>query len=80
MKYLSKKVIVAAIPILLISCGQSEADKKLEKKEYHNCVNRGVAYFKEIGSYPNLKAKSSKNKSALVEAQERCKREPKTAF
>lgn len=44
-----------------------------------SCVERGVAYFKEIGSYPTLKSAPNAGKSADDVALERCVRAT-TAF
>jgi len=68
------------LTFLIASCGKSEENKKEDKRIYHRCVNNGVEYFKEIGSYPTLKSAPNKGKHALEVARERCKRAPKTAF
>ncbi|WP_164155282.1 hypothetical protein [Sandarakinorhabdus rubra] len=38
------------------------------------CVQRGVEYFKEIGSYPTLRAPPEAGRAAETVAEERCKR------
>lgn len=43
------------------------------------CVKRGIAYFKEIGSYPTLKSAPNAGRSADDVALERCVRTT-TAF
>jgi hypothetical protein len=43
------------------------------------CVNRGIAYFKEIGSYPTLGSAPNAGRSAEDVARERCNR-TSTAF
>lgn len=43
------------------------------------CVNRGVAYFKEIGSYPRLATAPNAGRRAEDVARERCGRTT-TAF
>lgn len=43
------------------------------------CVSRGIAYFKEIGSYPTLKSAPNTGRSAEDVALERCRRTT-TAF
>lgn len=43
------------------------------------CVDRGVAYFKEIGSYPTLTSPPNSGRSAEDVASERCNRTT-TAF
>jgi hypothetical protein len=75
-----KGAIGILIAIAVSSCGETEEDKKQAEMQYHRCVNAGVAYFKEIGSYPILKSKEYKGKHALTEAKERCSRAPNTAF
>ena len=47
--------------------------------EVEACVSRGVAYFKEIGSYPTLKSAPNSGRSADDVARERCNRTT-TAF
>lgn len=39
-----------------------------------SCVQRGIAYFKEIGSYPTLSSTPNRGRSADEVALERCKR------
>ena len=39
-----------------------------------NCAERGVAYFKEIGSYPALTSPPNAGRAAEEVALERCKR------
>ena len=58
------------IPILLIlltlaGCGGNEVE---------GCTSRGVAYFKEIGSYPTLTSSLYAGRSAEEVARERCNR------
>ncbi|PWK52861.1 hypothetical protein [Pleionea mediterranea] len=65
---------------LLVACEKSDKDKREESRIYHSCVERGVEYFKEIGSWPTLKSPPNKGRHAIEVAQERCKRQPKTAF
>lgn len=38
------------------------------------CTERGVAYFKEIGSYPTLSSAPNRGRSAREVAAERCGR------
>lgn len=44
------------------------------KADVAACVERGVAYFKEIGSYPTLTAPMYKGRKAEDVARERCNR------
>lgn len=43
------------------------------------CVERGVAYFKEVGSYPTLQSEPNTGRAAKDVALERCQRTT-TAF
>jgi hypothetical protein len=54
-------------------CGAAHANS------VEDCVKRGVAYFKEIGSYPTLTAAPNRGRRAEVVARERCMRTT-TAF
>jgi len=38
------------------------------------CVDRGIAYFQEIGSYPTLSAYPNEGRRAEEVARERCRR------
>ncbi len=55
-------------------CGKSNPDPQVEA-----CVERGVSYFKEVGSYPTLKSAPNAGRSAEEVARERCNRTT-TAF
>jgi hypothetical protein len=44
-----------------------------------DCVRRGIAYFKEIGSYPTLRSAPNQGRDAAEVAVERCNRTT-TAF
>lgn len=44
-----------------------------------SCTERGIAYFKEIGSWPTLNSYPSRGRSAAEVAKERCARAA-TAF
>jgi hypothetical protein len=64
--------VVAAVMLLLAGCsGKAE--------EVNACVERGVEYFKEIGSYPTLSSDPNKGRKAEDVARERCDRTT-TAF
>lgn len=60
--------------IMLGMSGCGGPDPKVEA-----CVERGIAYFKEIGSYPTLDSPPNKGRSAESVARQRCNRTP-TAF
>ena len=50
MKYIRTKLSIVML-VILSGCGSGGSDLKVEA-----CVSRGIAYFKEIGSYPTLKS------------------------
>jgi hypothetical protein len=60
--------------LTLAGCGGS-----VDQKDVDACVERGVKYFKEIGSYPTLQASSNQGRLARDVAVERCNRTT-TAF
>ena len=64
----------ALLTSLLAGCGRSGPDPAVEA-----CVVRGIAYFKEIGSYPNLSSPPDTGRLADDVARERCNRTT-TAF
>jgi len=52
----------------LMGCGESKKSSS-GNDEIRECVKKGVAYYKEIGSYPMLK---SENISAEDKALQKC--------
>jgi len=64
---------------LLLSLSASACGGGANEADVEACVRRGVAYFKEIGSYPTLLAPPNKGKKAEDVARERCNRTT-TAF
>ena len=64
--------IVSTVSILLAGCSNHDEEVKM-------CVELGVTYFKEIGSYPTLTAEPNTGRLARTVARERCKRTT-TAF
>lgn len=66
--------LCVAATLLTPSIAQSRTAKVEPKGEVAACVKRGIAYFKEIGSYPTLKAKPNRGRDAEVVALERCRR------
>lgn len=72
-----KNSIVLVLVGILVGCGQKDSAK--EFKEFKECVARGVAYFKEVGSYPIMQSPLYRGKDADTEIKERCSRTP-TAF
>ena len=70
-----KKIILYSMVMILIQ-GLLGCSKD---KKFSLCVDRGVSYFKEIGSYPKLSSKPNIGRSAESVAIERCNRTT-TAF
>jgi hypothetical protein len=64
-------LLCSAMLLSLAGCGPS--------KEVEECVANGVAYFKEIGSYPTLTSPPNQGRRAEDVARERCNRTT-TAF
>jgi len=69
-----KATVLTVVLINISGCGSSGPDPKVEA-----CVSRGVAYFKEVGSYPTLKSAPNTGRRAEDVARERCNRTT-TAF
>jgi len=75
MKKISFGAIVLAT-LMMVSCGGSSNNNNAAVEQ---CVARGIAYFKEIGSYPTLSSAPNVGRSADEVARERCNRTT-TAF
>lgn len=71
-------VFACAIGTFALS-GCSKSSSSSGGGEVDACVNRGVAYFKEIGSYPTLSSAPTTGRLAEDVARERCNRTT-TAF
>ena len=65
-KIMPKMIFISCLAILIAGCGNSVEDDK--------CVARGVEYFKEMGSYPNLTSAPDAGRKAEDVARERCGR------
>lgn len=63
------KVGIFAMFLILSGCSKTSV--------YSECVDRGVAYYKEIGSYPMLK---SENISAEEKSEGICTNNPSDQF
>jgi hypothetical protein len=59
-----------------ISCSENG---RIKEQEIEACTSRGIAYFKEVGSYPVLHYPPEAGRSAEEVAKERCNRTT-TAF
>jgi len=57
-----KKILFLCLVVGLVGCGNKQ-------KEYDACVAKGIQYYKDIDSYPNLK---SENISAESKAEKLC--------
>ncbi|HFF2858420.1 TPA: hypothetical protein ACGCCS_000783 [Acinetobacter baumannii] len=63
-----KKIILLGLIFGLVGCGGSK-EKSSGDNDIKECVQKGIAYYKEIGSYPMLK---SENISAEEKALQKC--------
>ena len=61
-----RPIVLVSLFLSITGCGNNS--------EVEACVQRGVAYFKEIGSYPTLLAEPNIGRSAESVAIERCNR------
>ena len=79
----SFRCLALALALALAGCGDgaSRSARKGQggRTDVDACVDRGVAYFKEIGSYPTLRSKPDTGRQAEDVARERCTRTT-TAF
>lgn len=62
----AKAAVIASVLAITSGCGE---DTRLQE-----CIDRGVSYFKEIGSYPTLNSAPNKGRRAEDVARERCSR------
>lgn len=78
-------VAIAAVVSLSGCGGEAVSTRDLDVEEssgasaVDECTARGVAYFKEIGSYPVLHSEPNAGRAAEDVARERCERTT-TAF
>lgn len=72
---------VVAIPLVMFMGSPRPVVRRPSKPTptVEACIEKGIAYFKEMGSYPALQAAPNKGRSAEDVARERCQRTP-TAF
>ena len=66
------RAVVVAVVLIFIACGGNSREKQQAMEE---CIARGRAYYKEIGSYPTLS--DGRRTEAVI--RERCERTT-TAF
>ena len=68
---------VALCVIALVSlwgCDDGSTSSSGGNAAVEACVRRGVAYFKEVGSYPTLQSEPNVGRGAEVVARERCQK------
>ncbi len=70
---ISRNLFFLLISPGLVACGESSS------AAVDACVQRGVAYYQELGSYPTLSSAPNAGRLAVDVAQERCSRTT-TAF
>lgn len=76
MKNILAVVVSATFAVIAAGCGGGSSNGNAQVEA---CVSRGVAYFKEIGSYPTLSSAPNAGRRAEDVARERCNRTT-TAF
>ncbi|UZK70781.1 hypothetical protein OKW76_07095 [Sphingomonas sp. S1-29] len=84
-----RAIITALAALTLASCQQAEpaefdpeetvvsapdAEGNVAEDTVAACTKRGIAYFKEIGSYPTLSSAPNRGRAADDVAAERCNR------
>lgn len=74
--YLSIAITVVIFFIIVIPAFYFFVIREPSKSDYEKCVENGIQYYKDIGSYPMLK---SENISASSKARDNCNRS-KVAF
>jgi len=82
-------VAAAVLLFSIVGCSDNQSSQSVRTRsvpeadrsnsEVDACVERGVQYFKDIGSYPTLSSPPNKGRSAEEVARERCNRTT-TAF
>lgn len=82
MKYIAIGMLSLFVLFLLALFGPKNDDpsaralSKNEETVVDYCVQRGIGYYREIGSYPNL----SDGRTAISVAREKCRRTLGKAF
>ena len=64
----------ACLALAGCSSTDTESTRMARVDPVATCVERGVAYFEKIGSYPALREPPNEGRSAKEVAQERCQR------
>jgi hypothetical protein len=73
------RVVAIILAVLLTGCDSSAqspgaAAQAVSIDPASACAQRGVAYFRRIGSYPSLKSPPNEGRAAEDVALERCRR------
>jgi hypothetical protein len=74
-------ILIAIVAVFSIAWifDEAEESKAVSDFTYQACVDRGVQYYREIGSYPTLSSAPNEGRKAIDVARERCRRTT-TAF
>lgn len=67
------------IAFAMLACGKKSSEIEVDGRgssadSVAKCTERGVAYFKEMGSYPKLTSAPNAGRNAEDVAMERCQR------
>ena len=71
MKIVISSFVFAILALLSTGCGSGSSNGNAQVEA---CVSRGIAYFKENGSYPTLSSAPNTGRSADQVARKRCNR------
>lgn len=69
-----KLLLLGIILLGFTNCSSNHEAEMEHSSELNACVERGVTYFKEIGSYPTLNSEPNVGRKAEDVANERCNR------
>lgn len=64
-------LLLMAVFVTVSACGNADATKA---SAVSSCVENGIAYYKEIGSYPTLTSAGMEGRRAEEVAAEKCSR------
>jgi len=76
---MKRMIGLAVVALALVGCGNKAPEIAADSggssgDNVAKCAERGVAYFKEIGSYPTLTSAPNAGRAAEDVAMERCQR------
>jgi hypothetical protein len=69
LKYIGAAALFAVLPL-----AHAHSQSRPPARTHAECVQRGIAYFREIGSWPTLSTPPNRGRSAADVAAERCSR------